>query len=126
MVTWNYAASNRLLVDGGVLYGHFVYDNAVTQRFPGAIRINELNTGFIYAGNNFGCCNAGDGHGIRQNNLNQRAAVSDVAGSHAFKSGSRGSKASTTTTRTSRRRSGMPSAAGSQYLNAVVDADHLG
>jgi hypothetical protein len=86
--TWTYPATNRLLFDAGVSYGHFRFTVETPNVLPNAVRIQELSTGLVYANNFFGCCAAGRGlKPWSSNPLNQRFSMTYVAGSHAFKVG---------------------------------------
>ena len=86
--TWNYALSNRLLVEVGGSYGYFPYTVEDSRATPGAVRIQDVGTGVTWGNNAFGCCAAADGATLWDNNpAYQRGAVSYVAGSHALKIG---------------------------------------
>jgi hypothetical protein len=92
-VTWSYPASSRLLFESGatlmkVNFGsnpvHYDGKEVVT---PNDISIVELSTGFRYGsrGNGLNCCGSYSNNG--SSNVNGRASMSYVTGSHALKVG---------------------------------------
>jgi hypothetical protein len=87
--TWSYPRTNRLLLDAGMSIGYFTRDslpNAVVT--PTTISVLELTTGLRYgaSGSNLGST-GGYGTHKSAHNINQRAAMSYVTGSHAIKVG---------------------------------------
>ena len=81
-VTWTFPATNRLLFNAGLSIGYFSRDQLVHPSVhPDAIPIRELSTGLSYG------ASALYGNNQDAHNINQRASVSYVTGSHALKAG---------------------------------------
>jgi hypothetical protein len=84
--TWSHPASNRLLLDAGASY-YFIHQpfEPPAESRPNAISVTEQSTGIVYrAYANLGS----NGYGFKDNTIaNQRASMSYVTGSHAFKVG---------------------------------------
>ena len=87
VASWTYTPSNSLLIEAGASYLFLPYDLTREDRFPDYPRIRSLVPFVILNGSFFGCCGAGDGDNIRQDNFNQRFSVSYITGSHTFKVG---------------------------------------
>lgn len=89
-LNWQYAASNRLLLDSGFAWyrgrGH---SDPVEGVQPDHIAIRELSTNFFYnaRADNVGGTGAYARQRSMRNNLTQRLNVSYVTGSHNFKTG---------------------------------------
>ncbi|MBI3050175.1 MAG: TonB-dependent receptor [Acidobacteria bacterium] len=89
-VNWQYAASNRLLIESGFAWyrgrGH---SDPVEGVLPDHIAIRELSTNFFYnaRADNIGGTGAYTRQRSMRNNLTQRLNVSYVTGSHNFKTG---------------------------------------
>ncbi len=84
--TWTNPVTNRLLFQAGASFGLFGRETKpVDGLLPSAIQVTELSTGLRYGSNaSFGTTGFGES---TNNNLNQRASVSYVTGSHALKAG---------------------------------------
>ena len=87
-ITWNAPLSNKVLVDAGLTYHSCHWDNfAQPEVRPTDISILEQSTGFRY---NAGTVTSGGvtGYGPHDcGQANERASVSYITGSHAFKVG---------------------------------------
>jgi hypothetical protein len=89
-VNWQYAVSNRLLLDSGFAWyrgrGH---SDPVEGVLPEHIAVRELSTNFFYnaRADNVGGTGAYTRQRSMRNNLTQRLNVSYVTGSHHFKTG---------------------------------------
>ena len=84
--TWSFPASNRLLLEAGGSY-YFIHQpfKAPEGSRPTDIAVTELSTGVLYKA--FASL-SGNGYGYKDNTiLNQRASMSYVTGSNAFKLG---------------------------------------
>ena len=94
--TWVYPATTRLLFDAGVSFGHFPQSShLVLGTQPETVGIRELSTGLLYNARASIAGITDYGEDRRRDNLNGRASVSYVTGSHAFKGGFRCSRDST-------------------------------
>ena len=88
-VSWQYTASNRLLIESGFSWYHGLGDSDPVEGVqPEHIAIRELSTDFRWnaRADNIGGTGAYARRSM-QNNLSQRLNVSYVTGSHAFKTG---------------------------------------
>jgi hypothetical protein len=88
-VSWQYAASNRLLFESGFAWYHGMGDSEPVEGVePQHIAIRELSTDFRWnaRADNIGGSGA-YAHRSMRNNLSQRLNVSYVTGSHNFKTG---------------------------------------
>ena len=88
LATWTYAATSRLLMEGGASANLF---NNSTRREEGVgtntIQITDLATNFRYGSRALALTHAG-GYRVQHNRqYHQRFAVSYITGSHAFKTG---------------------------------------
>jgi hypothetical protein len=88
-VSWQYTASNRLLIESGFSWYHGLGDSDPVEGVePSHIAMRELSTDFRWGAraDNIGGTGAYARRSM-QNNLSQRLNVSYVTGSHAFKTG---------------------------------------
>ena len=86
--TWVYPATTRLLFDAGVSFGHFPQSShLVLGTTPQTIGVRELTTNLLYNARASISGITDYGEDRRRDNLNGRASVSYVTGSHAFKAG---------------------------------------
>jgi hypothetical protein len=85
ILSWTYGASTHLLFDAGVSLNYLTYDETYDSPYPNASRITEASTGLAYGGQG-ATLNTSAGYS-RQPALHQRATMSYVSGSHAFKFG---------------------------------------
>ncbi|MBM3776619.1 MAG: TonB-dependent receptor [Acidimicrobiia bacterium] len=85
--TWTYAPTNRLLLQGGATYSYNVLDCRPSTGAPkGAISVRNQSTGYVYgAREGMGLC-LGISY-MEGPQFNDRAVLSYVTGSHAFKVG---------------------------------------
>jgi hypothetical protein len=86
--TWVYPVTTRLLFDAGASFGHFPQSShLVLGTQPDTIGIRELSTGLLYNARASISGITDYGEDRRRDNLNSRASMSYVTGSHAFKTG---------------------------------------
>lgn len=88
-VSWSHPRTNRLLLDAGISIGYFSRDtNPRAGITPTTISILEQTTGLRYGASGSNLTSTG-GYGTHKtaHNVNQRASLSYVTGSHAFKTG---------------------------------------
>jgi hypothetical protein len=84
--TWSYPVTSRLLIQAGATYGHNYYDSERIEGVTEAdIPITELSSGFLY-NSRVGLSGSSYGYTVG-NQTNERASVSYITGSHAFKAG---------------------------------------
>jgi len=89
LVTWTYAATNRLLIEAGVSAN--VFNNNTLRTDPSVgldtIAITELSGNFRYGSRALGVSHA-QGYRVQHNRqYRQRVSMSYITGSHAFKAG---------------------------------------
>ncbi|MBM3777492.1 MAG: TonB-dependent receptor [Acidimicrobiia bacterium] len=87
-LTWNYPASNRVLIDAGTSFLYNNYTNLPEPEVsPRDIALRELSNGMQYNARAAGLWLNDYGYKNLTNQWNSRVAISYVTGSHAFKAG---------------------------------------